>query len=283
MFKRATETSSVEKSDSSSDSEQNEEIGDQRKSSYAKGWKTALIGSRGMGSTCRRFLKDLSVLLPHSKRESKYEYKGRNFGGLVEVCELSNCTHSIFVQESKSATYMHVASISGPSVKYELRDICTLEDQIFDGNCSKYSRPLLLFSPHFWTTPEGETQRVVLSKAFGSPLNHRKVRPFFDRIFYFYHSDQGILFRNYEILSDFSAKEIGPRFMLYPLLTQEGPNMGRVLWKSERTPSSKSIVLLKRKAFGAKLRNRALRSSLLKEKMNLTNDSRPSYEDAIYS
>lgn len=287
MFKRAQqEDSFIEDAPVSSSSDSDEEsiiASEKSQQKSTRGWKTALIGSRGIGPTCRKFINELSALLPHSKKESKYECKGRNLGGLLEICELSNCEYCVYVLDAKEKSFLWVSSVGGPSIKYEIHFAEGSDGQGFDGNCSKFSRPLLLFSPFFWKNQEGNMHRTILSKVFGSPMNHRKIRPYFDRLFYFINTDHGIIFRNFEVSNDFSVREIGPRFVLTPILIQGGPFSGPLLWKSSEIFSKPSVEAAKKAVFGATKKRRMANSLLSKDRKRSALVNEPSFEDIIYS
>lgn len=289
MFKRAQSDSSARvaedysASSSSSGSDSEHEVSNVNETT-SKGWKTVLIGNRGMGSNTRKLLQELNTLLPHSKKESKFEGSRKELGGLIEICELSNSEYCAYFQEGRDSIFLHLASTKGPSAKYELASVFRADEQGFDGNSSKATRPLLMFSPYFFNSTEGNVHRALLSHIFGAPLNHRKVRPYFDRIFYFVYSKDGIMFRNYEIQSDFTTKEIGPRFVLVPKMIQEGPFIGKIMWKAaanEITPSQ--VQNMKKAAFGSKLKARMVRSSVLEEKKSNSIIRKPEFEDIVYS
>lgn len=289
MFKRAqSDSATLEVEDysasSSSGSDTEELTSSAVHDNGVKGWKTILIGNRNMSFNTRKLLQELNILLPHSKKESKYEGQRKEMSGLIEICELSNSEYCAYFHEGRDSIYLNLASVKGPSAKYELASVYRADEQGFDGNSSKSTRPLLMFSPYFFNSSEGHIHRSLLSRIFGAPLNHRKVRPYFDRIFYFFYTKNGIVFRNYEIQSDFTTKEIGPRFILIPKLIQEGPFIGKVLWKSpisEVTPSQ--LKNMKKAAFGSKIKVRTARSSVLEEKKSNSVIRKPEYEDIIFS
>jgi hypothetical protein len=177
-----------------------------------------------------------------------------------------------------------LADTKGPSTKYEITSVFRADEQGFEGNSSKTTRPLLMFSPYFWNSKDGNIHRNLLSKVFGAPLNHRKVRPYFDRIFYFFKSENGILFRNYEVQNDFTTREIGPRFIFVPKLIQEGPFIGKLIWKSsasELLPSK--IRKLNDMAFGSKIKSRKIKEMVSLEKKSDSVIRTPQFEDIIYS
>lgn len=105
----------------SSDSE-NEHVG--RKGLFkeltkkvAQGSRT-LILSRDLSSLHRHLMKDLHVLLPHSKKDAKLPRKLPNHS-INELAELQNCTNSIFFESDKHNTlYMWLSlTPNGPSAK----------------------------------------------------------------------------------------------------------------------------------------------------------------------
>jgi ribosome biogenesis protein BRX1 len=115
------------------------------------------------------------------------------------------------------------------------------------GNCLKGSRPILSFDSAFEKEPHLRLIKECLTHSFGVPQGARRSKPFIDRVMGFSLLDGKIWVRNYEIReveasrtgeqgesdrapkpkiggrdTDVSLVEIGPRFILTPILIQEG-------------------------------------------------------------
>src|SRR2546421_10336972 len=118
------------------------------------------------------------------------------------------------------------------------------------GNCLKGSRPILSFNSAFDETPSSRLIKEMIihvrilffshliSKIFGVPPKARKSKPFIDHTLSFTLADNKIWFRNYQIQekqsteknsdTDIALLEIGPRFVLTPIIIFEGSFSGPV-------------------------------------------------------
>ena len=92
------------------------------------------------------------MLIPHSKLETKVERKkARN--EIDELCYQRSCNNFIYL-ESRShkvtELYMWLSkSPAGPSFKFAVSNIHSMQEQKTTGNCLKYSRPFLSFDGAF--------------------------------------------------------------------------------------------------------------------------------------
>jgi ribosome biogenesis protein BRX1 len=68
-------------------------------------------------------MDDLCNLLPHLKKESKYDTKGGLFE-LNEMAEMNGCTHCLFFEPKKPQELFIWASKcpSGPSVRFHVQN-----------------------------------------------------------------------------------------------------------------------------------------------------------------
>ena len=257
MIKRVSQEDSVFEKTTSREHSSSDSSGDEadtkKLDSKTKGWKCMVVGNRKISFSTRKTINDLTSLLPHTRKEAKYDGNNRDLKGLLELCDLANCDHCMYFNESRDIVDLYCFSTTGPCVIYEVLSVNHSDSVSFDGNCAKSSRPLLLFSPFFSKTDEGSIQRDILSKVFGAPINHRKVKPFFDRIIYFVKCSDGIMVRVYSISADFSVNEVGPRINLRPKLISRKPFGGDVIWKSQASVMSKKAIMeTKKVAFAAK-------------------------------
>jgi ribosome biogenesis protein BRX1 len=163
---------------------------------------------------------------------------------LNELAELNGCSYVLYFEARKPQELFIWAakSPSGPSVRFHVQNINTLEELNFTGNCMKNTRPILTFDPIFSTTDHGKVMKELLSAIFGVPKNHRKTRHYVDRVMHFGWVDDRIWARNYQIKESGTAEEgtvvidglaldeIGPRFVLHPVRVLEGSFTGRTLW-----------------------------------------------------
>lgn len=197
-------------------------------------------------------MNDLHLILPHSKRESKFDDKSALFQ-LNELSELNSCTHTLFLETRKpDDLYLWLAKCpSGPSVRFHVENIHTLDELSFAGNCMIGSRPLLSFDSSLSKSEHGKVMQELLTSVFGTPSSCRKTRLYYDHVFQFGVADGRIWFRNYQIVEGseeaqlqvdgVSMIEIGPRFVLNPVKLFAGSFGGATIWSNENFKSSAFI------------------------------------------
>ncbi len=204
-------------------------------------------------------MNDLHLILPHSKRESKFDDKSALFQ-LNELAELNSCSHVLYLEHRRPEDlYMWLSKCpSGPSVKFHIENIHTLDELSFPGNCMIGSRPILSFDSSLSETEHGKIMQELLSAVFGTPANCRKARPYFDHVFQFGVTDGRIWFRNYQIVENtpeaqiqiegMSLVEIGPRFVLNPIRVFSGSFSGQTIWNNDNFLTSAAIQAQAKKA-----------------------------------
>src|SRR5579871_6921840 len=104
------------------------------------------------------------------------------------------------------------------------------------------------------------------SLSFLSSVKHRsrKSKPFIDHVLSFTLADGKIWFRNYQIqetqadkkATDMALLEIGPRFVLTPIIIFEGSFSGPVIYENKEFVSPNVARSLKRKAEGSRYAGR---------------------------
>ncbi|KAI7819116.1 Brix domain-containing protein, partial [Kickxella alabastrina] len=210
--------------------------------------RVLLVASRGVTYRHRHLMNDLEALLPHSKKEAKIEAK-KEMELLNELAEIQGC-NNVFYFEARKHTdlYLWIARApSGPSVKFHVQNIHTMDELKMTGNCLKGSRPILSFDSNFDTEPHMQLLKEVLTQTFAVPKGARKSKPFFDHVFTFSIVDGRIWFRNYQIVEKDAqtggdmAKddkptliEIGPRFVLNTIRIFEGSFGGPTLYENPK-------------------------------------------------
>lgn len=168
---------------------------------------------------------------------------------------------------------------NGPTVKMHLQNLHTMEELHFPGNCLRGSRPILSFSPHFATAPHLRVIKELLTHIFGVPKGARKSKPFIDHIMSFTIADGKIWIRCYQINETALSKtdavleapanatvatkeppikkskgskpergdtkislvEIGPRFVLTPIVILESSFGGPVIYENREFVSPNQI------------------------------------------
>ncbi|KAF7487900.1 Ribosome biogenesis protein BRX1 -like protein [Sarcoptes scabiei] len=189
--------------------------------------RVLIVASRGITYRDRHLMNNLKSLMPHSKSESKIGMKDTNTI-LNEICEIKNCNKCIFFENRKRKDlYVWFANIpNGPTAKFLVENIHTMEELRMTGNCLKSSRPFLSFDEKFEREPHYALIRNYSLK-FSAFLNH--ILKIVD--------------------NNGSLVEIGPRFCLNLIKIFDGAFMNRVLYTNPNYLSpNKHRILLKQKA-----------------------------------
>ncbi|KAJ1825243.1 Ribosome biogenesis protein brx1 [Coemansia sp. RSA 2671] len=210
--------------------------------------RVLMVASRGVTFRQRHLMNDLEILLPHSKKESKVEAK-QDIDILNELAEIQNCNNVFYFEARKHQDlYLWIARApSGPSVKFHVQNIHTMDELKMTGNCLRGSRPVLSFDSNFDSEPHLQLLKEIFTQTFGVPKGARKSKPFFDHVFTFSVVDGRIWFRNFQIVEKDAqtggdmaknAKptlvEIGPRFVLNTIRIFEGSFGGPTLYENPR-------------------------------------------------
>ena len=255
---------------------------------YHNKQRLLMLSSRGITARYRHLLEDLRTLIPHSKKESKLDV-GKNYSGghgaaVNEIAEVRGCHTALFLECKKrgqdgylwlgrtshaNSAYNESGNISkkqlmitgGPSVKFHITNIHTMDELKMTGNCMKGSRPILSFDKAFDTVDHLKIVKHVMVDVFGTPRGHPKSKPFVDRVMGFYYADGKIWVRNYQIMEEAAATakeahaqkkltgqthstsliEIGPRFVLNPIRIFRGSFGGQTLWQNDEFVSPNVI------------------------------------------
>jgi ribosome biogenesis protein BRX1 len=146
----------------------------------------------------------------------------------------------------------------------------TMEELHFTGNCLKGSRPILSFDASFDKEPHLRLLKEIFLHIFGVPKTSRKVKPFVDHVMGFTLADGKVWIRNYQISETEPSKtkpgedagkdavpksklkgklaetelglvEIGPRFVLTPIVILEGSFGGPVIYENKEFVSPNQV------------------------------------------
>ena len=211
----------------------------------------------------RHLLNDLSSLLPHGRKESKLDTKSKLFQ-LNELAELYNCNNVMFFEARKGKDlYMWMSKApNGPTIKMHVQNLHTMEELNFTGNCLKGSRPILSFDASFDTEPHLKLLKEMFLHQFGVPKGARKSKPFVDHVMGFTLVDGKIWIRVYQINETeggdlepeatkgtksknkdtaLSLIEIGPRFVLTPIIIQESSFGGPIIYENKQFVSPNQV------------------------------------------
>jgi ribosome biogenesis protein BRX1 len=144
-----------------------------------------------------------------------------------------------------------------------------MEELHFTGNCLKGSRPILSFDLSFDSAPHLRVLKELFLQIFGVPKGARKAKPFVDHVMGFTLADGKIWIRNYQIAeteasslsaaqdsssdkpkvkakergkdTEISLVEIGPRFVLTPIVIQEGSFGGPIIYENKEFVSPNQV------------------------------------------
>lgn len=110
--------------------------------------------SRGASFRDRHLMNDFKALMPHAKGESKLDNKTK-LPMINEIAEMKNCTKCLYFENKKRKDlYLWAANIGkGPSIKFLVHNVHTMDELRLSGNCLKGSRPVLSFDQAFDSEP----------------------------------------------------------------------------------------------------------------------------------
>ncbi|TKA81132.1 Ribosome biogenesis protein BRX1 [Friedmanniomyces simplex] len=219
-------------------------------------------------------LQDIISLLPHSRKDAKLDTKSQ-LSQLNELADLYNCNNILFFEARKAKDlYIWLSKPpNGPTVKFHCQNVHTMEELNFTGNCLRGSRPVLSFDKAFDGQAHTRLIKELLTHVFGVPQSSRKVKPFVDHIMGFTIADGKIWIRCYQISETEASKtgskatdqeneapsaaisapkegrgetsvslvEIGPRFVLTPIVILEGSFGGPVIYENKEFVSPNQI------------------------------------------
>ncbi|KAF2738527.1 Brix-domain-containing protein [Polyplosphaeria fusca] len=250
--------------------------------------RVLILSSRGVTYRHRHLLNDLYNLMPHSRKEAKFDSKTK-LHELNELAELYNCNNVLFFEARKGKdlyAWMSKAP-NGPTVKFHCQNLHTMDELNFIGNCLKGSRPILSFDSAFEKQAHLRVIKELFTQVFGVPKTARKTKPFVDHVMGFTLADNKIWIRVYQVSEsepgkkksaangddedvdvapkkkakggefDVSLVEIGPRFVLTPIVIQESSFGGPIIYENKEFVSPNQIRADLRRAKAGKYNRRS--------------------------
>lgn len=205
-----------------------------------------------------------------------------------EIADLKSCNQIIYLETRKHQDlYMYLSqSPHGPSVKFHVVNVHTMDELKLTGNCMVGSRPLLNFDSKFNQSEHWKLMKNLLLDAFNTPMGHPKSKPFVDHIMSFfivknnicklvynYHVILSLInfinlslycqgIRNYQIVNkserigtsdskDTHLVEIGPRMVLVPIRIFSNSLSGATLYQNQAfiTPNEERSSLKRNKGY----------------------------------
>lgn len=87
----------------------------------------------------------------------------------------------------------------GPSVRFHVANVHTMDELKMTGNCMKGSRPILSFDSAFDSVDHLKLIKHLFVDVFGTPRGHPKSKPFVDRVMGFYYADGKVRVANVNV------------------------------------------------------------------------------------
>lgn len=230
---------------------------DRSEHKYKNRQRVLLIMSRGVTSRHRHLISDIHAMLPHAHKEPKYDGKEK-LSLLNEIAGMYNCNNILYFEARKHLDlYMWMSKApNGPTAKFHVQNIHTMDELNFTGNCLKGSRPILSFDVSFNESAHYRLIKEMFIQIMGVPPRARKSKPFIDHVVSFGIVDNKIWVRNYQILEEqsvdgkqlnLSLVEIGPRYVLTLISVLEGSFGGPVIYENKEYVSPNAVRAQQRK------------------------------------
>lgn len=164
---------------------------------YRNKQRCLVLCSRGVTARYRHLLEDLRTLLPHHKKESKLDPGSEGAARAVnDIAEIRSCNTVLFLEcRKRQDAYLWMGKVgpsAGPSVRFHLSNIHTMDELRLTGNCMKGSRPILSFDESFGRLNHLKILKGLFVDIFGTPRGHPKCKPFVDRVMAFYYADNKV-------------------------------------------------------------------------------------------
>ena len=114
---------------------------------------------------------------------------------------MKSCNNCVFFEARKRQDlYLWVSKTPlGPSIKFNVLNVHTMDELRLTGNAMLGSRPFLSFDQAFQCAPHTQLIQALLTDAFGTPRGHPKSKPFVDRVMAFSLADGKVWVRNYQV------------------------------------------------------------------------------------
>jgi len=166
---------------------------------YRNKQRCLVLCSRGVTARYRHLLEDLRTLIPHHKKESKLDPGKRDGIGQAvnDIAEMRSCNTVLFLEcRKRQDAYLWLGRVGGnspgPSAKFHVTNIHTMDELRLTGNCMKGSRPILTFDESFGRIGHLKLLKELFVDVFGTPRGHPKSKPFVDRVMAFYYADERV-------------------------------------------------------------------------------------------
>lgn len=165
---------------------------------YRNKQRCLTVSSRGVPARFRHLMEDLRTLMPHHKKESKLDPGVDGVAQAVnDIAEIRGCNSVLFLEcRKRQDCYLWLgrtgADAKGPSARFHVTNVHTMDELRLTGNCMKGSRPILSFDDCFDNFGHLKLIKELFIDIFGTPRGHPKAKPFVDRVMSFYYADKRV-------------------------------------------------------------------------------------------
>ena len=142
---------------------------------YTNKQRCLVLCSRGAVAQYRHLMGDIRRMLPHHKKEVKLDTK-RDLSLINEICEMKSCNTCLFFEfRKRQDLYLWMSSTpNGPSVKFLVHNVHTMDELKLTGNSLMGSRPILSFDAIFEVRPQLRLLKEMLTQVFGKCSKRRR-------------------------------------------------------------------------------------------------------------
>ena len=139
--------------------------------SFINKQRTLVFAARGIYARHRHLLNDIRLLLPHGKTEGKFHEQNattKQLQSVNDICRMKKCPNCIMFEcTNQSELFMHcLKTPQGPSVKFAVTNVATMNELKMTGNCLKGSRAILHFDKQFDQAPHLQLIRELFTQIF---------------------------------------------------------------------------------------------------------------------
>lgn len=167
---------------------------------YRNKQRCLVLCLRGATARYRHLLEDIRTLMPHHKKESKLDPGKSGVARAVnDIAQIRSCNSVLFLECRKHQdAYMWIGRVgenAGPSARFHLTNVHTMDELRLTGNCMKGSRPVLTFDESFGRLGHLTLLKELFVDVFGTPRGHPASKPFVDRVIAFCYVDNKVSFK----------------------------------------------------------------------------------------
>jgi hypothetical protein len=166
-----------------------------------------VIPGRKLQGRARHLLGDLCKLFPFSRREQKVDTK-RDLHSISELCALNSCSMALLIEDRSLCTYIWIADVEGPTLRFEVVYFETFQELGCMGNF--FSKTKFSVLSYLGDKAENELILRSLERAFNGKHNSA---PECDKVLGLFEVNGCIWLRFFHYEAS-SIVETGPRIIL---------------------------------------------------------------------